>query len=311
MALLIATGLTDWIPDTRIRDDLLAIAPDADIRVAADPGAREDITMMAVSTLNAPLCDSLPNLQLVQKLGAGVETIVGHPALPAHIRVTRLKPEAPAQEIAEYCLAYILREQRNMRAHADAQTRGAWESIAPRVAGNTTVGVLGLGHIGGRTAELMHHLGFQVLGWSRAPKDIPGVTCRAGAAALPDLLSQCDYVVSILPSTTATRGLLGAEMLGQMKPGSMLINAGRGDLIDEPALMACLDSGPLGHAVLDVVSAEPLPRDNPLWSHPKVTVTPHVSGWHLGDAMKDVIANFQNLHAGAPLLHEVDRARGY
>jgi glyoxylate/hydroxypyruvate reductase len=96
-----------------------------------------------------------------------------------------------------------------------------------------------------------------------------------------------------------------------MKPGSTLINAGRGDLIDQPALIGALNTGPLAHAVLDVLTTEPLPRQNPLWRHPAISITPHVSGWHLGDALKDVAENCRRLSAGHPLLHEVDRCRGY
>ena len=96
-----------------------------------------------------------------------------------------------------------------------------------------------------------------------------------------------------------------------MKHGSQLLNAGRGDLIDEATLIEALDKGTPGHAVLDVTSVEPLPQDSPLWAHPGVTITPHVSGWHLGDALSDVAENFRRLSVGAPLLHEVDRAQGY
>jgi glyoxylate/hydroxypyruvate reductase A len=105
--------------------------------------------------------------------------------------------------------------------------------------------------------------------------------------------------------------LIGEATLAAMKPGSTLINAGRGDLVDEAALCAALDAGPIGHAVLDVVSEEPLPASSPLWQHPGVTITPHVSGWHLGDAMKDVAQNYQRLQRGEALLHEVDRSKGY
>ncbi len=311
MTLLIATGITDWIPDEQIRDELSGIWPGADIRVAADPGPLDQITMLAVSSLPKDLPAKLPNLKLVQKLGAGVETIVAHPALPAHVRVTRLKPEAPAFEIAEYILAYILWRQRNMAAHEADQRQQLWRPVEPREAGRATVGVLGLGHIGGRTARMMRDAGFQVIGWSRSPRSIDGVDCRSGTAALPDMLAGCDYVAAILPSTEETRGMMDAPMLARLKPGAMLINAGRGDLIDETDLLDCLDNGPLDHAVLDVVSQEPLPPEHPLWVHPRVTITPHVSGWHLGDAMKDVIGNFRRLENGESLLHEVDRARGY
>lgn len=311
MALLIDIRSDGWLTDLQLKDDLHRLLPDADLRVRAEIGDPGEITMLAVSNLAPDLPAQLPNLQLVQKLGAGVETIVNHPALPAHVRVARLKPDLPAREIAEYCLAHVLGAQRNLRAHLGAQSVSRWEPIAPKITEETAVGVLGLGHIGGMTARLFRDLGFQTHGWSRSAKHLLGVTCHHGDAELPAMLAQCDYVCAILPSTRETRGMLGEEMLSDFKPGAMLINAGRGDLIDETALMAALDVGPLGHAVLDVVSQEPLPVDNPLWAHPGVTITPHVSGWHLGDALKDVAENFRRLSKGEPLLHEVDRARGY
>lgn len=281
------------------------------MRTRATMGDVADIRMLAVSSLAADLPGQLPNLELVQKLGAGVETIVNHPALSPRVRVARLKPAAPAQEIAEFCLAYILRNQRNMAAHEDAQARRSWEPVEPRYAPDTTVGVLGLGHIGGCTAALLRHVGFRVIGWARSAKSIDGIDCRHGGDALAPMLGECDYVAAILPSTAATQGLFDAKLLGAMKPGSLLINAGRGDLIDEPALIDCLNSGPLTGAVLDVLGIEPLPPENPLWTHPGVTITPHVSGWHLGDALNDVAENYRRLINGTPLLHEVDRARGY
>ncbi|UWQ29543.1 glyoxylate/hydroxypyruvate reductase A [Leisingera sp. M523] len=311
MALLISIGHDGWYTEEQLADELRSVAPGADIRPVSDPGNLEDITMLAVSALKGDLAAQLPNLQLVQKLGAGVDSIVAHPSVAPQVRVTRLKPQEPAYEIADYCLAYVLRGQRNMATHAASQSRSAWEPRAPGRPAETTVGVLGLGHIGGMTARLMRDMRFRVLGWSRSPKEIDGVDCRHGAEALPQMLGICDYVCAILPSTPATRGLMDAGMLAAMKPGATLINAGRGDLVDEAALLEALDKGTPGHAVLDVVSKEPLPADSLLWTHPQVTVTPHVSGWHLGDALRDVVENYRRLEAGEELLHEVDRQRGY
>ncbi len=311
MALLIDTGLTNWISDADIANDIRSAIPGADIRTPDAIGNADEITMVAVVGLKDDHLHQLPNLKLVQKLGAGVETIVGNPNLPDHMRVARLKPDAPAQGIAEWFVAYILRAQRHMAFHEAAQARAEWLPKEPTFTPHTTVGVLGLGHIGDRTARMLRAVGFQVLGWSRSPKQIEGVTCVHGDDALPGLLGQCDHVCAILPSTPQTVGLFDAQMLATMKPGSQLLNAGRGDLIDEGALIAALDQGTPGHAILDVTCHEPLPADNPLWQHPSVTITPHVSGWHLGDALSDVAENFQRLTTGAPLLNEVDRARGY
>ncbi len=297
--------------EAEIRDDVLRHLPNADVRTIDAMGDPDSITMLAVSRLRSDLPGTLPNLQLVQKLGAGVETIVAHPALPAHVRVTRLKPKAPAREIAQFCLAYVLREERQLRFYADEQAARRWSPVEPREPESTVVGVLGLGHIGGMTGALFRDLEFQVQGWSRSPKTLPGITCLHGQQGLDQLLSTSDYVCAILPSTAETRGLLDAQRLALMKPGAVLINAGRGDLVDEDALIKALDLGTPGHAVLDVLSQEPLPPESPLWTHPGITITPHVSGWHLGDALADVAENFRRLSEGQPLLHEVDRALGY
>lgn len=311
MALLVNIGHDGWYTDTELADELRNIMPSADIRTLAAPGDLSDITVLAVSKLDPDLPARLPNLTLVQKLGAGVETIVAHPAVASHVQVARLKPMEPAREIAQYCLAYVLYGQRNMASHVASQARATWEPLAPKQNHLSRVGVLGLGHIGGLTAALMRDLGFEVHGWSRSPKQIEGITCHHGTAALVPMLGQCDYVCSILPSTGETRRLINAETLAAMKPGATFINAGRGDLVDEPALIAALDLGTPGHAVLDVLCTEPLPETDPLWRHPHVTITPHVSGWHLGNALEDVMENYRRLAAAEPLLHAVDRQRGY
>jgi glyoxylate/hydroxypyruvate reductase A len=115
----------------------------------------------------------------------------------------------------------------------------------------------------------------------------------------------------VLPSTAATRGLFDAGILAAMKPGAWLVNVGRGDLIVEADLVAGLDSGPLAGAILDVFREEPLPAAHPFWGHAKITITPHVSGWHLTGGLEEVAENYRRLKDGRPLLHEVDRDAGY
>lgn len=315
MALLVEIGHGGWMDDADLRDQLRAMDPNIDVVTRADVEAGvvspASVRMAAVSRLLDDVPTRFENLEVVQKLGAGVETIVAHPALPDHVRVTRLKPDAPAREIAEWAFAYILQGQRNIRHYAAAQARAEWSPVEPAETPDTTVGLLGLGHIGGRAARLLRDLGYRVHGWSRSPKTIDGVTCHAGEDGLPQMLALCDYVVAILPSTPLTRDLFDAQMFAHMKSNATLLNAGRGDLIVEDDLVAALDAGQLGHAVLDVTRVEPLPKDSPLWSHAQVTITPHISGWHLGDALRDVVDNYRRLTSGQPLLHEVDRGEGY
>ena len=287
------------------------LLPDVPVHCAGDDYDPTDVVMLAVAYLAPGRAATLPNLQLVQKLGAGVESIVRDPDLPEHVRVARLKPDTAAREIAEYCVAYVLAAQRNLHLHEENARKGIWKPVAPLEGAKTTIGVLGLGHIGGRTARTFASLGFRVVGWSRTQKQIEGVECRHGEGELADVLATSDYVASVLPSTSLTRDLFDAERFAAMKPGATIINVGRGDLIVDDALLEALDSGHLSGAVLDVFRSEPLPADHRFWTHPKVTITPHVSGWHLTGGLEDVAENFKRLVAGEDLLHEVDRSAGY
>ena len=149
------------------------------------------------------------------------------------------------------------------------------------------------------------------MGWSRSEKTIEGVECLHGTDGLDAVLRQSDYLIGILPSTKDTYHLLDAFRLRLLKRNCIVINVGRGDLIDETALLTALDQNQLNGAILDVFEQEPLPSDSPFWTHPKVTVTPHVSGWSLDNAFEDIANNYNRLLSGDNLLHEVDRGLGY
>lgn len=311
MALLLDVRDPAWMREEALRDLLAPQLPGVPIYCGLADANRDEVKMIAVVGLRSGVAAQLPALQLVQKLGAGVETIMQATDLPPEVRIARLKPQLAGREIAEYCLAYVLRDQRHLNDYAANAAAKRWAPIPPRQAGETTVGVLGLGHIGAELARRFARLDFRVLGWSRSPKSIEGVTCSAGLDTLPTMLAACDYVISVLPATPETRDLFDAQRLAQMKSGARLINVGRGDLIVEEDLIAALDRGLLAGAVLDVFREEPLPPDHPFWSHEKITITPHVSGWHLDDGLLDVAENYKRLIAGQPLLHEVDRHTGY
>lgn len=311
MALLLDIRDPNWMREEELRDLLAPLLPGVPIYCSLADADLEKVLTLAVVRLRPGVVGRLPALKLVQKLGAGVESIVHAPDLPPQVRVARLKPQQAGREIAEYCLAYVLRDQRNMLSHSADAKECRWSPIAPCQSHETSIGVLGLGHIGGQVAKSFAALGFRVLGWSRSPKIIEGVTCVSGGDALPTMLGECDYVVSILPSTPDTRDLFDSRLFAEMKTGARLINVGRGDLIVEEELLAALDSGPLAGAVLDVFRKEPLPAGHPFWQHDKITVTPHISGWHLDDGLQDVAENYRRLVVGEPLLHEVDRQAGY
>jgi glyoxylate/hydroxypyruvate reductase A len=171
--------------------------------------------------------------------------------------------------------------------------------------------VLGLGSIGRRLAEVFASLGYRVNGWSRGPHDLPGVTCYHGRDQLAACLALCEYVVCVLPETRETRDIIDAGTLALMKRGTCFINVGRGGLVVESDLLAALDSGQLSGAVLDVFRTEPLPQESPLWSHPKVVVTPHEAGGTPQGSLAHVAENYRRLLDGQPLINIADSARGY
>ena len=311
MALLIDIKHPDWMQDDELRSELLAYYPEADIRVGEDPGNLAEIEMLTVSSYHPGEALRYPNLKVIQKTGAGVNNILADEDLPESIQVVRLQTDTSGVEMAEYALAYVLQEQRHMRQYHQQQSCSQWISYPPRQAADARVAVLGLGRIGQLVARRFIDNGFQVSGWSRSLKELEGVDCHAGSAGLQTMVAAADYVVSVLPSTGETRSMFNRELFARFKPSAFFINVGRGDLVDESGLIAALDDKLLAGAVLDVMSIEPLPPESPLWLHPGVQLTPHVSGYHLGDAIADIAENYRRLQNGEPLLNLVDRELGY
>lgn len=311
MALLIDIKHPDWLTDDELRNELLGYCPEADIRIGADPGRLDEIEMLTVSSYYPGEALKYPNLKVIQKTGAGVNNILADTDLPESIEVVRLQAGTSGAEMAEYALAFVLQEQRHLRQYHAQQARSEWISYPPRRAAETTVAVLGLGRIGQQVAQRFVDNGFGVSGWSRSQKQLEAVDCHAGEAGLHEVLAHADYVISVLPSTPQTRYLFNRALFAHFKPSSFFINMGRGDLVDENDLILALDDGELEGAVLDVMSIEPLPSESPLWLHPRVQLTPHISGYHLGDAIADIAENYRRLKAGEALLNPVDRALGY
>jgi glyoxylate/hydroxypyruvate reductase A len=183
-----------------------------------------------------------------------------------------------------------------------------WDPTCPPLARERPVTVLGMGALGSACAAALRALNFPVTGWSRTPK--PG--CLHGPDGLRQALSTAQLLVLLLPKTPETENTLNAETLALLPRGAVILNPGRGALIDDEALLAALDSGHIGHATLDVFRVEPLPADHPYWTHPRVTVTPHIAADTRAFSAARVIAeNIRRGEAGEPFLHLVDRARGY
>ncbi|MDX2484514.1 MAG: glyoxylate/hydroxypyruvate reductase A [Pseudodonghicola sp.] len=288
---LAATGL-----DFRLSEDLPPEEVDYIVFAPAGRGADHDFTRF-------------PRLKAVLSLWAGIETVVGNPTLT--VPLARMVDHGLTQGMVEWVTGHVLRHHLGMDAHILGQN-GIWSSIAPPLARDRRVTILGLGALGSACGQALAGLGFPVTGWSRSAKSIEGITCLHGEDGMRQALACADILVLLLPNTAATRDVLNAETLAQLPQGAVVLNPGRGPLIDDEALLAALDSGHLAHATLDTFRVEPLPPEHPFWAHPKVTVTPHIASETRADTAADVIAeNIRRGEAGEPLLHLVDRTLGY
>ena len=263
----------------------------------------------------------LMNLEAIFSLGAGVDHVLADPRLP-DVPILRVVDPDLTNRMSEYIVLHCLRILRQVDLYREQQARGLWDDdLLQPAARDVRVGMLGLGELGGDAARKLATMGFDVAGWSRTPKALDGLKTFAGLDHLPDFLARTDILVCLLPLTDDTRGILDARLLGMLArngrwqgrlAGPHLINAGRGGLQVEEDILAALDSGVLASATLDVFQTEPLPAGSPLWSHPRVTLTPHNAAVSDPEAVVALIARQIRAHlAGEPFHHVVDRERGY
>ena len=249
-------------------------------------------------------------LKAVLSLWAGVERIVGDPTLT--VPLCRMVDEGLTRGMAEWVAGHVLRYHLGMDAHIVGQD-GVWRNgVVPPLAPDRTVGILGLGQMGRAAAAMLQALEFDVRGWSRRDKPLPGLETFSGEDGLEAVLRAAEILVTLLPATPATEGLLDARRLAMLPAGARLINPGRGTLVDDAALLEALDSGRLAHATLDVFRTEPLPAEHPFWGHPRVTVTPHIAAETRPETASEAIArNVRRCENGEALMHVVDRTAGY
>jgi glyoxylate/hydroxypyruvate reductase len=296
------------------RQTLAAVFPSGRWLDDAQAKATPSSVRAAVVANPAPgALQGLPALGLIQSLWAGVEGLLADPTLPPGVPLARMVDPRMNAAMAETALWAVLSLQRDFFTYADQQRQRVWRQHPQRRADETRVRVLGLGQMGRAVALALQRQGFDVAGWAATPRALPqGLAGYFGDAALPEVLAQADILVNLLPLTPATRGLLCAARFDALPPGAALVNLARGAHVVDADLLAALDAGRLRHAVLDVFASEPLPPAHAYWTHPRVTVLPHVAAATDPRSAAEVVAtNLQALADGRPLAHRVDRVRGY
>jgi glyoxylate/hydroxypyruvate reductase A len=228
------------------------------------------------------------------------------------VPVIRLEDAGMAAQMAQYVALAVLSAHRRSREYADAQRDAQWRPLSFVAADAVTVGLLGLGVLGRACAAALRPFGFRLVGWSRTPRDVPGVTTYAGDAELARVLAQSNVLVCLLPSTPATVNLLDARRLAMLPRGAHVVNVARGELVVDADLVAAIDAGHLGGATLDVFRTEPLPPEHPFWNHRAIVVTPHVSAVTLvTQSIAQVVDKIRRLERGEAVGGVVERERGY
>jgi glyoxylate/hydroxypyruvate reductase A len=297
--------MTAWI------EPLRRLIPSIDLRPA---GAFEEPASVDVAIIWKPPADlhRYTGLKAILSLGAGVDQL-DLPSLPRHVPLARLRDVTLTREMRDYCRLAVTRYQRDFHLHErHSRDGGPWRYDLPRLPSEWTVGVLGLGELGGAVASELASAGFRVSGWSRNPKSIANVRSHVGERGLSEIAATSDVLVNLLPLTPETEDILDRRLFETMRKGSYLINAGRGRHLVEQDLLDALNRDHLAGATLDVFRTEPLPPDHPFWRHPRILVTPHVAAAsHPETAAPQVADNIIRAMRGDPLLNLVDRERGY
>lgn len=294
------------------RDALAEAVPDLDVY---DWDAVPEPASVEFALVWTPPHGSLrrfPKLKAILNLGAGVDALLKDDDLPPGVPIVRMVDDDLAKSMGEYVLLHALRYHREVPRLEAQQRTHDWTIVESPTARHCRVGIMGLGGMGGEAARHLLAVDFDVAGWTRSPREMPGVECFHGAEGLGPFLARSDILVCLLPLTPETEGILDRDLFAQLPRGAYLINAGRGGHQVEADILAALDSGRLAGATLDVFRTEPLPPDSPFWTHPKVTVTPHnASVAHPRSAIRHVADSIRRVRAGEPLRHVVTREAGY
>ncbi len=260
--------------------------------------------------------EDLSGAKLLQSTNAGVEKLLSR--IPEDVIITNVTG-AFGVVVSEYIIGGVLALSRRLFRYREQQRRHIWQEIPQEnlLYGKNAL-ILGCGDIGTATAEKLRAFGMSITGIRRSPAPTHGFDRIFGMDMLGELLPETDLLICCLPHTPETIGLLSASRIALLKRGALIVNVGRGSLIDESALISTLKNGRLSGAVLDVFALEPLPESSPLWDMENVLITPHISGpsfGHFPEVERRIAGicadNISRYLSGNPLVNVIDRSGGY
>lgn len=286
-------------------------APDIPFRLWPDIGDPSSVRYLAAWQPPDDPVRTFPNLEVVFSVGAGIDQF-DLSRVPDHVSVVRMIEPGIIEGMVEYVTHAVLTIHRDLLDYAQQQQQRVWRELPPSAAATRRIGVLGLGMLGVAVLERLRLFNFPCAGWGRSPHVLEGIECYAGSETLDMFLARTDILIGLLPLTPATRGLLDWRLFAKLPRGASFVSVGRGPQVNQQDLLDALDCGQLHSAILDVTDPEPLPASHPLWTHPRVRITPHIASTTRPDTAVDVILdNLRRHRAGLPMLGLIDRQRGY
>lgn len=290
---------------------LSAQLPNENIKVWPDVEFDESVEFVIAWRYPKNMWQMFPNLKVVSSLGAGVDELIKDELRPQHIKLTRIVDSDLSNQMAQYCLTVLLMYQSRMHEYQHAQVKKQWRYFPKRESHKVTV--LGAGEIGLVVAKKLHLNGFEVNSWSQSSKNETFISQSFTTKnELYKSVAEADFVISILPSTPETDNLINIELLKAMPKHAVIINTGRGNVVNESDLATALTEGIIGGATLDVFKQEPLPDEHVFWNVPNLQITPHISAISSQSKVVDqIVENYQLFRHGKSLKHQVDVNKGY
>lgn len=287
----------------------LEITATTDLTAAAELVADCNI-LLAEPPLANEILDSAERLKWMQSNWAGIDSLCQQ-GLRRDYQLTTVKDIFGAL-ISEYVMTYLFALERRIFDMRSNQLKKRWQPKPYRLSADITLGIIGLGSIGRHVAETARQFGIRVTGLNRTGNACAGVETVYTQDRLAEFLAEPDYIVLALPYTELTRHFVNADVLQMMKSTAVLMNVGRGSVVDEKDLVTALQTGVIGAAVLDVFETEPLPAQSPLWTMPNVYITPHFAAASFPEDVVEIfIDNYHRFLQSEPLLHLINFERGY
>ncbi len=255
--------------------------------------------------------NEFPNLKIVQSVGASIDHITNSQNIKSNIIISRIVDENLSIDMWEYLLAVVLSQMKNINLYYKNQIQKVWKPQEYQSINNITISILGLGKIGSYVAKKFAQIGFNVKGWSNSKKEILNVNSFYGKNGLSECLENCDFLINILPLTSETTEIINTKNLKKVRKGGFFINVGRGEHLKDLDLIELLNKKHISGASLDVFREEPL-KNNILWEHPNIYITPHIASLtNIKSAVNQISENYLRFIKNKELLNIVSLKKGY